>query len=204
MGYLDSAGLSYLWGKVKASLAGKQDTIAAGDGIDITETAEGPKIGVTTPVRGIVTQAEFDALPEAERNKGLYVISDGGYGGGGGGGGSSWEVYSTEETRIGTWIDGKPLYRKCFTASSGGVNSNYIFADVSSLNIDSLASLTGSITNTVGQRFHIPATLQSGSGYFILSADQKLIFYTTSAGLAERPFFCILEYTKTTDEGGAA
>lgn len=24
------------------------------------------------------------------------------------------EVYSTEETRIGTWIDGKPLYRKCF------------------------------------------------------------------------------------------
>lgn len=24
------------------------------------------------------------------------------------------EIYSTEETRIGTWIDGKPLYRKTF------------------------------------------------------------------------------------------
>lgn len=56
-----------------------------GDGIEITETEAGPKIGVTTPVRGIVTQAEFDALTEAERNKGLYVISDSGEGGGSGG-----------------------------------------------------------------------------------------------------------------------
>lgn len=28
-----------------------------------------------------------------------------------GGGGGSEDVYSTEETIIGTWIDGKPLYR---------------------------------------------------------------------------------------------
>lgn len=63
-----------------------------GDGIEITETAEGPKIGVTTPVRGIVTQAEFDALPEAEQNKGLYVISDGGDGPGTGGGTQSGTV----------------------------------------------------------------------------------------------------------------
>lgn len=33
-------------------------------------------------------------------------------GGSGGGGPGAGEVYSTEETRIGTWIDGKPLYRK--------------------------------------------------------------------------------------------
>lgn len=33
-------------------------------------------------------------------------------GGSGGGGSGAEEVYSTEETRIGTWIDGKPLYRK--------------------------------------------------------------------------------------------
>lgn len=29
-------------------------------------------------------------------------------------------VYSAEETRIGTWIDGKPLYRKVFSGTSGG------------------------------------------------------------------------------------
>lgn len=38
-------------------------------------------------------------------------------GGSGGGGSGAEEVYSTEETRIGTWIDGKPLYRKIYTGS---------------------------------------------------------------------------------------
>ncbi len=46
-----------------------------------------------------------------------YAITDdrpGGSGSGGGGG----EVYSTEETRIGTWIDGKPLYRRVLVAET--------------------------------------------------------------------------------------
>lgn len=30
----------------------------------------------------------------------------------GGGGSGGREVYSTEETEVGTWIDGKPIYRK--------------------------------------------------------------------------------------------
>lgn len=58
---------------------------SAGDGVEITQTETGPEIGLTTPVQGVVTQAEFDTLPEAEQNKGLYVISDGGGGSGGGG-----------------------------------------------------------------------------------------------------------------------
>lgn len=33
-------------------------------------------------------------------------------GGSGSSAGSSEEVYSTEETRIGTWIDGKPIYKR--------------------------------------------------------------------------------------------
>lgn len=37
-------------------------------------------------------------------------------GGANGGGSGSENVYSTEETVIGAWIDGKPLYRKVFTA----------------------------------------------------------------------------------------
>ena len=44
--------------------------------------------------------------------KGQTIADVGGSGGGGSGsGGSLEEIYSTEETRIGTWIDGKPLYR---------------------------------------------------------------------------------------------
>ena len=78
MGLLDNEGLAHFWGKVRAALAGKQDTITAVDGL----SKEGDTLSVTTPVRGVVTQAEFDALPEERRNKGLYVIPDGGSGGG--------------------------------------------------------------------------------------------------------------------------
>ena len=35
-----------------------------------------------------------------------------------GGSSLSLDVYSTEETRIGTWINGKPIYRKCFSLTT--------------------------------------------------------------------------------------
>lgn len=41
--------------------------------------------GVANPMRGILTQAEYDALPEDQKSKGTYVISDGGESGGGSG-----------------------------------------------------------------------------------------------------------------------
>lgn len=43
----------------------------AGDGI----TIQGSEISVTTPVKEI-TQAEYDALPQEQRNKALYIIID--------------------------------------------------------------------------------------------------------------------------------
>lgn len=45
-------------------------------------------LGVTTPVQGILSQAEFDALPNAQKSNGLYVIP--GEGGGSGGGVTSF------------------------------------------------------------------------------------------------------------------
>ena len=51
------------------------------------------------------------------------------------------DAYSTEETRIGTWIDGKPIYRitKHFTSSGVG---NITFAHGIN-NIDNLVNLYG-------------------------------------------------------------
>lgn len=59
--------------------------LTAGDGLTIT----GGVASVDTPVKSILTQAEYDALPEAEQNKGMYVIPDSGSGTGGNNGGSS-------------------------------------------------------------------------------------------------------------------
>lgn len=51
------------------------------------------------------------------------TISDGKDGAGGGSSGGSGEVYSTEETAIGTWIDGRVIYRKTFVLSETLANT---------------------------------------------------------------------------------
>lgn len=56
----------------------------AGDGISI----EDGTISVETPVKSILTQEEFDALTDDEKNHGMYVISNGESSGGGSSGGS--------------------------------------------------------------------------------------------------------------------
>lgn len=169
--------------------------LTAGDGMTITDGV----VSVDTPVRNILTQSEFDALPEAEQNKGMYVISDGGSNGSGGGSSESLDIYSTDERRIGTWIDGKPLYRKCYTFTT---NYNDNFTDVGNVSdffIEFASFISGTITNSINQKLQIPCLLSSGMGYFILESSM-LKFYTTSTGLKGCPATCILEYTKTTDE----
>lgn len=52
---------------------GSSTTYTFGDGL--TE-ADGT-VSVTTPVKGVLTQAEFDALSEVEKGKGVYVVDDG-------------------------------------------------------------------------------------------------------------------------------
>jgi hypothetical protein len=186
-------------GKDGAGGEGSAAAYKAGDGINISETEAVPEISVATPVRAIVTQAEFDALPEERRNSGLYVISDGG---GGAGGESSGEIYSTEEIRIGTWIDGKPLYRKCFTGLVSPSTSTQLntFLNVSGLNIDSLPFLGG----TIG-RFPIPIANGTASAYLWITTDKThMAIYVNGSSVFEKPVTLTLEYTKTTDEGGAS
>lgn len=55
---------------------GKQDKFTT----DGTLVLAGGSLGVKTPVRG-VTQAEYGALPEADRKKGLFIITDASGGG---------------------------------------------------------------------------------------------------------------------------
>lgn len=69
----------------------------------------------------IVTKAEYDALTNAEKNsETLWLIKDATESGDGSSGGTSSpnNVYSTEEKRIGTWIDGEPLYRRTYVFDS--------------------------------------------------------------------------------------
>lgn len=55
-------------------------------------------------------------------------------------------VYSTEETVCGKWIDGKPIYRKVIIGTLAKDNGNsLVFANVSDLNIDRAINLYGNM-----------------------------------------------------------
>lgn len=176
--------------------AGSDATVTAGDGL----SKDGDAISVDTPVRSILTQAEYDALSEEKKDKGLYVIDDGN---GGPSGGFSGEVYSMEETRIGTWIDGKPLYRKCIRTDNIIVGQNVVWAnppsDVNIIRYWSSVFGSGSDPNCV---LWVPIDVPTNGN---MSFYQNNLYYSCSNGdISGQVLISVVEYTKTTATGGAA
>ena len=110
--------------------------------------------------------------------------------------------YSTTEQRIGTWIDGKPLYRKVFrttfpTVSTNGTyvaNKEVLFAD----NVDFSFLVTIFIENG-NQRQNLPYINNSGyvSKGFVQSG--LLMLTGNSTGHSGMRTTAIILYTKTTD-----
>lgn len=117
----------------------------------------------------------------------------------GGGGGS--EEYSTTETKIGTWIDGKPLYRKVITvtlAHTGTYQGCYLYNYAHGIaNIDTAVSVTGYLDDNGD---HIMIGFYTNYGYFF-----SAMFNRTNANFRYNSQFdnrsctMVLEYTKTTD-----
>lgn len=112
------------------------------------------------------------------------------------------EVYSTEEIRIGTWIDGKPLYRKIIQTTSPSTENRA--DDIATIdNMDTLVSLSGYVLTKgnsyadvnyasvgIASQYNI-ATTMTTSGVV-----QQVCYYS---GYINRPVTLIIEYTKTTD-----
>ena len=57
--------------ELEEAMSGKQDVIIPGDGLEKVENT----LSVSSPVRGVISQEEYDALPKEEQNKGLYIVS---------------------------------------------------------------------------------------------------------------------------------
>ena len=110
----------------------------------------------------------------------------------------NFNKYSTTEEVIGTWISGKPLYRKCFnyTATTGEV----IVADLSSLNIDTVCHMYGNFKDGNALIESIPFYLHSAYTVtpFYKLADKSLRLTANIANLTGTGVV-IIEYTKTTD-----
>ena len=111
-------------------------------------------------------------------------------------------VYSTEEKRIGTWINGKSLYRKTYveTLSSriedNGSNTQH-FIHPGITNVDDVVSMTGTIDN-----YQLP--------YIFKDANTSINYYNKNNNVIVLNIYktywtegtkikLTMEYTKTTD-----
>lgn len=136
-------------------------------------------------------------------------------GGTGGSCGSNGEIYSTEEIEVGTWIDGKPIYRKVIevgklgTVSSG--NFGLIRQKVSDDGMDRIIRMTAlvdySTTHMVveGSFFNInlnPSTNISTyvssvvKSQFVFVGDSKNVAFYYGSGYGAYSCTMIIEYTK--------
>lgn len=105
------------------------------------------------------------------------------------------EEYSTNETRIGTWIDGKPLYRKVIIYTQAITkNTNFLIDTIS--NIDTMLPpeidiRSSSQTNWFGDaNYNFTFNTQLPAGEIYLSNNEDW---------SSPKLIVILKYTKTTD-----
>ncbi len=160
---------------------------------DITVTT----ISINTPTREL-TQAEYDALTEAEKDNGtIYFILD------------STSVlpaapafnYSTEEQVVGTWIDGKPLYQKtveCGTLPNHSVKKTA--HNITDADLVFIQNAFGFYPNG-NQTIILPTSQdETGKGLQLFVDRTNIFIYCREFNLSDySQSYVTLQYTKTTD-----
>jgi len=121
---------------------------------------------------------------------------------------NSLDVYSTTEQVVGTWIDGKPLYRRIMTGTIPSTSANGTYANITSDiadNIDfayielQIAERTDNIVVNfprVYASFSSQAYAQSNCS---ITSAKKLQVSNTTTELNAGTYYVWVNYTKTTD-----
>ena len=108
------------------------------------------------------------------------------------------EIYSTTEKRIGTWIDGKPLYRK--VVNLGALPNATTKAIAHGISNIGFIKLYGDAYSSTGNFFSlpfIPITEFNQAVNFYVSTGEVVI--TSYLDRSNYTGIAVLEYTKTTD-----
>lgn len=115
-----------------------------------------------------------------------------------GGSSLSLDVYSTEETRIGTWINGKPIYRKCFSLTTPPSSTSKYYDETK---IESFEYMVGTTVIVFYNNFYIQTNYLSSAGLFLSGFDNigRLWITCTMSSVQNKACVAVLEYTKTTD-----
>lgn len=129
------------------------------------------------PANGVIGWDSNNAIPAGYEEVNAYDI---------------FNVYSTTEIRVGTWVDGKPLYRKVYSSS----NTNSI--SLSDLDFDYI-NIVSSMLTISGYKRNPYYT--GSTDYFrtLIDTSGQLIIETSGSAQDISNWTTILEYTKTTD-----
>jgi hypothetical protein len=115
------------------------------------------------------------------------------------------QTYSTEEQVVGTWIDGKPIYRKVYnftTAAGSSVATVRVPSGIP--NIEHVISMNGYIDVVSGtETYQMPIQWVHSQGIFAgvyyQYSTASFFVSTTRSTENDKPAVLIVEYTKTTD-----
>lgn len=115
-----------------------------------------------------------------------------------GGGG---EVYSTEEIKIGTWIDGNPLYRRVIEGTTPGSSGSTNTIGVVSDYVKTVVHVYGFVKDKVGGTFPVGCIYSSTRVAVIVNKTGNLYCSAVDPGneIYNRPICVIVEYTKSND-----
>lgn len=143
-----------------------------------------------------LTQAEYDALTDDEKNaEKLYLITDAAASGS-----DSEEVYSTEETRIGTWIDGKPLYRRMVVGRLTAINTSTVAGDaIPDVDVVTYLGAITLLTNGGWCPFPYPPSTSVWAVCQFHTSDNKVHLMTNNSVFTGHDVYIEMRYTKTTD-----
>lgn len=99
-------------------------------------------------------------------------------------------VYKTTEQRIGTWIDGKPLYQVTITGTTPSTAGQLLQISLSSYNLVHMVDMSGHL----GANSYIPLSVYDGNRYVDISVDLSNIELTTS--YTNTAYEITIKYTK--------
>lgn len=115
---------------------------------------------------------------------------------------NGYDNYSTGEQVIGTWINGKPLYRKTlyFTSNGGGTGEvSYTLSNYGITNVDTIFITHPSFYSNNLNGYRNPFQYYDGNKFSCGVNATSLNVTLGYAPISNSPFVITLEYTKTTD-----
>ena len=115
------------------------------------------------------------------------------------------DVYSTAETKIGTWVDNKPIYRKCINFNFSST-ADRVFVSHNISNLDIVIRLYGFYASGDQHRFLPQIYTESAydftiTPYVVTNATIEIDYgsWIKQRVSSVSNAYVIIEYTKTTD-----